>query len=210
MASLIPQLTPIEISQEKKRELLLTNVIKMITERKLLNVENINNNIKNIINEHPDNDIYNINTINNEKYTIIFLNQKITSITKNSIIGEYIYKDKNIHKIIIVNDISSRSRQSIRESFLNIEIFLEKELMFNIVECIYVPKHEILSKEDADNVIREYNVTKRLLPYISVNDPMALYFNMSVGQICRITRPSETAGYSNFYRIVVNITPQKK
>lgn len=211
MSTQIPQLLPIEINQEKKRQIILTNVIKMLTERKLMKKENLDQNIKAILEIQSEDETYDIKLENiDETYVVIILNQNITSITKHSIIGEYIYKDKDKHKIIIVNNINSRSRQNIQMNHPKIEIFLEKELMFNIVDCIYVPKHEVLSKEEADALIKEYNVTKRQLPYILVTDPMALYFNMQVGQICRITRPSETSGYIHYYRIVVHMVQQKK
>jgi DNA-directed RNA polymerase subunit H len=66
-----------------------------------------------------------------------------------------------------------------------------------------VPKHELLSVEEAAKVLREYNVKPYQLPHISVNDPVARLLNATPGNIIRITRKSPTAGESVVYRIVV-------
>lgn len=212
MTTFIPQLLPVEYNQEQRRLLVLTNVVKMLTERGLMKFDQLEDNIKDIISKPHDDDVYSVsvNSQQDKDYLIILLNQKITSITKHSLIGEYIFKDKNVHKIIVITDISPRSRQSIQNNFPKIELFLEKELMFNLVDSIYVPKHQVLNQEESDAVIKEYNVTKRQLPRILTVDPVARYYNMQTGQICRITRPSETSGLSNYYRIVVNMEIPKK
>lgn len=212
MTTFIPQLLPVEYNQEQRRLLVLTNVVKMLTERGLMKFDQLEDNIKDIISKPHDDDVYSVsvNSQQDKDYFIILLNQKITSITKHSLIGEYIFKDKNVHKVIVITDISPRSRQSIQNNFPKIELFLEKELMFNLVDSIYVPKHQVLSQEESDAVIKEYNVTKRQLPRILTVDPVARYYNMQTGQICRITRPSETSGLSNYYRIVVNMEIPKK
>lgn len=212
MTTFIPQLLPVEYNQEQRRLIVLTNVVKMLTERGLMKFDQLEDNIKDIISKPHDDDVYSVsvNSQQDKDYFIILLNQKITSITKHSLIGEYIFKDKNVHKVIVITDISPRSRQSIQNNFPKIELFLEKELMFNLVDSIYVPKHQVLSQEESDAVIKEYNVTKRQLPRILTVDPVARYYNMQTGQICRITRPSETSGLSNYYRIVVNMEIPKK
>ncbi|MCE4606921.1 MAG: DNA-directed RNA polymerase subunit H [Desulfurococcales archaeon] len=66
-----------------------------------------------------------------------------------------------------------------------------------------VPKHELLSVEEAAKVLKEYNVKPYQLPHISVNDPVVRLLNGHPGNIIRITRKSPTAGESVVYRIVV-------
>jgi len=211
--SLIPQLIPIEVNSEYIKNTVLTNTIKMLTERKLLLKENEEKNIKKIINTQSDDLIYKVDYEvegkTDKKYIIIkILNQKITAINKTSPIGEFLNQYKNDDKFVIVKSISNKTKQLVINTYLNTEIFLEKELMMNLIEHTYIPLHEILSNEESQQIIESYNTRKRDMPKILTNDPIARYYNMQPGQICRILRPSETSGYVPYYRLVIkgNIT----
>jgi DNA-directed RNA polymerase subunit H (RpoH/RPB5) len=211
--SLIPQLIPVEVNSEYIKNTVLTNTIKMLTERKILLKENEEKNIKKIINTQSDDLIYKVDYENEEKkdkkYIIIkILNQKITAINKTSPIGEFLNQYKNDNKLVIVKSISNKTKQLVTNTYSNTEVFLEKELMMNLIEHTYVPLHEILSNEESQQIIESYNTRKRDMPKILTNDPIARYYNMQPGQICRILRPSETSGYVPYYRLVIkgNIT----
>lgn len=206
--SLIPQLIPIEVNPEFIKNTVLTNTIKMLTERKLLFPDNLQQNIKKIINTQTDDFIYKVQFENNipkdYPHTIIkIMNQKITAVNRSSSIGEFLHQYKNDHKIIIVKVINNKARQFIVNTYPHTELFLEKELMINLIEHISVPKHEILSDEETELLIEAYNTRKRDMPKILTTDPAARYYNMQAGQICRILRPSETAGIVPFYRLVI-------
>lgn len=58
----------------------------------------------------------------------------------------------------------------IEEHGTKIDVFLEEELLINIAEHNLVPKHEILSKEETEQLLNRYKVTKdkvyRLFEYI--------------------------------------------
>jgi DNA-directed RNA polymerase subunit H len=73
----------------------------------------------------------------------------------------------------------------------------------NILEHVYVPKHEILSKEEADALLKKYNITPSQLPSILISDPIVKAIGAKVGDIIKITRLSETSGISIYYRCVV-------
>lgn len=48
----------------------------------------------------------------------------------------------------------------IEEHGTKIDVFLEEELLINIAEHNLVPKHEILSKEETEQLLNRYKVTK--------------------------------------------------
>jgi len=73
----------------------------------------------------------------------------------------------------------------------------------NILEHVLVPKHEILSPEEAVEVLRKLGASPKNLPWISVDDPAAKAIGAKPGDIIRITRRSPTAGVSVAYRYVV-------
>lgn len=206
--SLIPQLIPIEANSEYIKNSVLTNAMKMLTERKLLLKENLDKNIKKITSFQTDDFIYKIpledNIPKDHPHIIIkILNQKITAVNRASSIGEFLHQYKHEQKIVIVKSINNKARQFVVNSYPYTELFLEKELMINIIEHISVPKHEVLSNEEAESLIEAYNTRKRDMPKIFTTDPIARYYNMQAGQICRILRPSETAGLVPFYRLVI-------
>lgn len=111
---------------------------------------------------------------------------------------------KDIPKIIVVKEINKKAIQYVYNTFPNAEVFIENELLINLIDHDLVPEHEILSKEECDELLENYNAKKRNLPKILKTDPVARYYNMKPGDICKIIRPSEQSGFVAFYRLVVN------
>ena len=70
---------------------------------------------------------------------------------------------------------------------------------------IYVPKHEIMNKKDAEDVLKKFNCKPTELPLIFVNDPAILGLGVKPGDMIKITRKSATAGESIYYRYVVEV-----
>ena len=211
--SVIPQLLPIEINQDKRRAEVLVNIVKMLTNRKLLNKENLESNIKKILSITSDDMIYSIKLDNPEIYYskdeasktfyIKFYNQKISGITKTSPVGEFLVSKKDNPKIVVVNSITAKVYDTIRNEYKYSEVFLEKDLMIDLVNHISVPKHELLSKEDSKALLDSYNVKKREMPKMYISDPVSRYYNAQVGQIFTITRPSEVSCLAPYHRLVI-------
>ncbi len=66
-----------------------------------------------------------------------------------------------------------------------------------------IPKHELLTKEEADQVRARFNSSPSQFPYIQSTDAIAKEVGAKPGDFVRITRSSETAGSSVYYRYVV-------
>jgi len=82
-----------------------------------------------------------------------------------------------------------------------ISVYNIKRLQFNILEHTLVPEHVILTKEDANELFKKFNITEsHELPEISRFDPVAIAIGLRPGEICRITRKSKTAVNSYYYR----------
>jgi DNA-directed RNA polymerase subunit H len=78
----------------------------------------------------------------------------------------------------------------------------EKKIL-KITDHIYQPKHEILPKEQGEDVLRKYNTKPNQLPYILQSDKGIEDLDPRPGDIIKITRKSPTSGESVYYRYVV-------
>ena len=70
---------------------------------------------------------------------------------------------------------------------------------------IYVPKHEIIPRKEAEEVLEKYHCKATDLPLIFVNDPAIIAIGVKPGDMIKITRKSATAGESFYYRYVVEV-----
>tara|TARA_B100000029_G_scaffold484471_1_gene536703 strand:- start:649 stop:900 length:252 start_codon:yes stop_codon:yes gene_type:complete len=72
-----------------------------------------------------------------------------------------------------------------------------------VPDHVYVPKHEIMQKDEAAEVLKQFNCKPTELPLIYVDDPAIIELGVKPGDMMKITRKSETAGESIYYRYVV-------
>ena len=70
---------------------------------------------------------------------------------------------------------------------------------------ILVPKHEIMTRKDAEEVLEKYHCKTTDLPLIFANDPAIVGLGVKPGDMIKITRKSATAGESLYYRYVVEV-----
>ena len=88
-----------------------------------------------------------------------------------------------------------------QEGFFVIVIPLAR-LQFNVLQHSLVPPHRKLSKDEAIDFRKKYNITRDSeIPDISRFSPVAQVIGMRPGDICEITRPSKTGILTPFYRI---------
>ena len=76
---------------------------------------------------------------------------------------------------------------------------------FDVLSHQLVPKHEILSENEAESALKKFGLTRDQLPKILITDPVVKRIEAKSGDIIRITRLSPTAGISEFYRLVIYI-----
>ena len=107
------------------------------------------------------------------------------------------------HVIIVVFDNLNEKHRSLEVEFPNLTLFSYKNLMFNIVDHQFVPDHECLTAAEkikllSDFMIKDYSK----LPIISKFDPVCRYYNFKIGDVIRITRPSDANKTYVSYRYV--------
>lgn len=199
------KLMAIEVSNKDTVDIVILNVIKMLSNRGV--VKDVEEEYRKYIKKNrPDDMIYKIG-----QFMIKFVFQKITTINKAIDIIDFLKENEDLNKILIVKNVNKKAYKQIIE-YSKTEVFWEHEFMFNLIDHHYIPKHELLEDKYINGDEKFFDIyltSKKKCPKIEVTDPVARYYNMKPGQIVKITRPSITAGYDISYRIVVNSSINK-
>ena len=66
-----------------------------------------------------------------------------------------------------------------------------------------VPRHEVLSEEGKKDVLARFNATEEQFPFLFSIDPVVRELKAKPGDMVKITRKSDTAGETTYYRFVV-------
>lgn len=191
------------MNDDKILKIVLTNLIYMLTERGILKNENVEKNIKNIIKDISEEKIFKIKSeTSNTTYNIMIVNGKISTVNKIIGFDNFINLSNNQNRIFIGNNISQKAFKQFLEK-KNSEVFFEKDLMINIIKHKYQPKFQLLSDEEKQQKLNDYNIENKFESKMLSTDAIARYFNAKPGDIFRIKRPSTFSGESFHYRLVV-------
>jgi len=79
----------------------------------------------------------------------------------------------------------------------------EEELPFKITDHLLVPKHELVPPEEAQATLKRYNASPHEFPFILSTDAAAKSIGAKPGDFVKVTRASETAGETTYFRFVV-------
>ena len=191
------------MNDDKILKIVLTNLIYMLTERGILKNENVDKNIKNIINDISEEKIFKIKSETSSAiYNVMIVNGKISTVNKIIGFDNFINLSNNQNRIFIGNNISQKAFKQFLEK-KNSEVFFEKELMIDIIKHKYQPKFKLLSDEEKQQKLKDYNIENKFESKMLSTDAVARYFNAKPGDIFRIKRPSTFSGESFHYRLVV-------
>lgn len=144
----------------------------------------------------------------NKRTIVYFASTQRVSIKKMKHIKEIIENDEfGFCCLIIVckGSVTSFAKQFITTDVNNllVQIFTEKELMFNITKHSLVPKHDLLNSVEKRNVIDLYKTNLKHFPNILSGDPVSKYYAYVPGNLIKITRNSPNVGTFVTYRVVV-------
>lgn len=196
-----------EYSNGEQLNIIISNVLKMLENRKLLtNITKFN--IDDIVKHIKKNVFYDLKLDKQDRdgknmYKICIIDENIDKITGNTTTASYIAKYPNDHKIIILNSITKNIElQTLTYKFT--EIFDRTYFMINIADFEYMPQHILLTDEEKEQTKKEYGVQLNKYPKIMITDPMSKYFNARLHDLFKIIRPSSVSGETISYRYVIN------
>ena len=130
----------------------------------------------------------------------------------NSIVIE---EDEITHVLLVFKEkINSNNEKNIKSLIaqyndkqgtnVKVEMFDIRNLLFNITKHSYVPKHVLMAKEEAQEILDKYSIkNKTQMPIIYRTDPVAKYYDFKAGDMVRIHRASTAIGESITYRYCV-------
>lgn len=135
-------------------------------------------------------------TKNDKIIHIKILDQK--KIGKREIINiiQEMEEEEQYHLILVIpQKLTPLAIQELKMCDKEIEVFLYKELVFNITKHYTQPKIHLLSSEEKKSLIKDIKASQ--LPILLKTDPVARYYNAKPGMIFKFERPAI------YYRIVV-------
>ncbi len=131
------------------------------------------NNILSFVNEFSE------TTLKDGDTLVIISRDKLTNDTPLDGLAENLLKTRNIF----------------------VQLFWIDQIVVNITDHTLVPEHKIISQAEKEQLLEKYNIKSfNNLPIILKNDPVAKYYGMRRGDVCQITRSSETSGIYISYR----------
>jgi DNA-directed RNA polymerase subunit H len=112
-------------------------------------------------------------------------------------------KDAEVERAIIVTD--GRYTHAVKQGAKKkkIELLPKTFPAFDLFEHKLVPRHEILTDEEKEELLARYKVHAYQLPQISSLDPAVKAIGAKPGDVLRVIRKSPTAGEHMAYRYVV-------
>jgi DNA-directed RNA polymerase subunit H (RpoH/RPB5) len=137
------------------------------------------------------------------QFKVKFVSDKVSTINKITGLLSFIETNQDILNFIIINDIYLKPFKEIMD-YPKTEIFWVKEFFQNPIQHVFTPKIRPLDSEEKQRILEEYDLKLRDLPKMEKTDFEARYFNLKLGDIVEIIRPSIASGEAVFYRLVVN------
>ncbi|EJW02677.1 hypothetical protein EDEG_02909 [Edhazardia aedis USNM 41457] len=139
----------------------------------------------------------------NEQLVCHFFDEAKVGLKALKLTIEGILSQKIENVVLVCKEGLSPAGAKFVAEFKNVEVFKEKELLFNVTKHMLVPKHRILEYEEKCKLLECRRIKESQLPRMLITDRIARHFGAKRGDVFEIVRSSETAGESLYYRIVV-------
>ena len=82
---------------------------------------------------------------------------------------------------------------------------MKKKSKFKVDKHVLTPKHSKVSDKEKENLLAKYNVTPKEMPKILKTDAAIKELDAKIGDVIKVTRKSQTAGESYYFRVVSDV-----
>lgn len=105
--------------------------------------------------------------------------------------------------LVTINTPSSNIlRELHRISGVQIEVFTDKELLYNPLEHHNVPEYRVLAQDEIEHIKKSFNMKTDNFPLMTKTDIISKWLNLKRGTVLEITSNSETSGKYVSYRMI--------
>ena len=197
----MPELPNIELNNKEILNTILTNLSKLFVRRGYTDIDMDTFQLdKNIFTDINDNKIATF-TLGDKKISINILNQEIKNISNKSPIDDYLSKNIDYHKFLIVREFAKKTYKQVTTNYINSEIFKYNEFLEDIPSKMFIPSHTIMRGAEKEELLNTFSIKE--LGRIYSTDMMARYYGAVINDVFRIKRPTITSGFSIYYRVVI-------
>ncbi|PIN09394.1 RNA polymerase, 25-kDa subunit (common to polymerases I, II and III) [Handroanthus impetiginosus] len=138
---------------------------------------------------------------------ILVMFSEIVVIKKQNMIGilSQIMNKEMLEKVILIvqGKINSHAQKVLDEYPVKVETFHITELLVNITKHYLAPKHEILTPDEKEKLLKKYSIEGKQLPMMLENDAIARYYGLEKGQVVKVTYSGGIPDSTVTYRCVV-------
>ncbi|KAJ0448945.1 putative DNA-directed RNA polymerase [Helianthus annuus] len=139
-----------------------------------------------------------------KKVLVVFCGPEEINKAKAKFILLNIPNKESLHRIIIV--LGGKMNHFARAEFelceVKVEVFPITELIVNITKHVTMPKHEILTAEEKEQLLVKLKLADNKMPYMMETDAIARYYGLEKKQVVKITYNSQITGSFVTYRCV--------
>ncbi|GFP80832.1 DNA-directed RNA polymerase v subunit 5a [Phtheirospermum japonicum] len=156
----------------------------------------------------PDADDLRISALHKDdpsiKAMVIFCGQSIVKVNVIRAITAMIVNKETLNRLILVvqNKITNQALKAVDLFTFKVEIFQITDLLVNITKHELKPKHQVLTKEEKEDLLKKYSIDEKQLPRMSQNDAIARYYGLEKGQVLKVTYSGELTQLHVTYRCV--------
>lgn len=191
--------------ESEKTEIIKKNVIKMLSNRIYIDSKK---NKQSLLDydatmkklSDDGNNVFTFEVNNGDKYALKIIYQKITNTGKQSLISDFINEYSDHKNIIVAKEFNTKIIQFVSNK--STQIFSESTLLSDLISHELQPQFIILTPDEIQTVMAEYNINIYSMKKIFKSDPVTKYYGLKKGNVLKIIRKSPISGLQIDYRIV--------
>lgn len=192
--------TSVRNTEKENQKIIVTNVLKMLSHRGLLNDSDLEKLIKSSYDSVIHNLTFKIKDNKNNTWKCMLVYENLESLNKNELVNTFVTDDQENNRIIILKHPNKKIITKILQN-KNIEVWADYELMIHFPDNIYFIPHYLLNDKDKEKVLSDYSINE--MPLINVNDRASRYIGAKKNDVIKVIRNNPTTFYNVVYRKVI-------
>lgn len=139
-----------------------------------------------------------------DKVLVIFWGANVVKVSGVRAIASQVVDEGTLGRMILViqSQMTSQAVKSVESFPFKTEIFQIMDLVVNITKHVLKPKHQLLSDEEKESLLKKYSITEKQLPRMSEKDAIARYYGLKKGQVLKVTYNTEITETHVTYRCI--------